>query len=119
MEYTDLTTRDYINILKGYDIEIPRDKKELKRKAEKVIAIKLCGCIKKVSNGEKKREPQAIGVCTKSVINVKGYTRSDFKCKRSERKVTLKKKKNKQNNKRGNSSKSTKSKKNTTRKLSK
>mgnify|MGYP001272540463 CR=1 FL=1 len=119
MEYTDLTTTDYINILKGYDIEIPRDKKELKRKAEKVIAIKLCGCIKKVSNGEKKREPQAIGVCTKSVINIKGYTRSDFKCKRNGRKVTLKKKKRerKQNNKRGNSSKTTKSRKNTTRKL--
>jgi hypothetical protein len=121
MEYTDLTTTDYINILKGYDIEIPRDKKELKRKAEKVISIKLCGCIKKVSNGEKKREPQAIGVCTKSVINIKGYVRSDFKCKRNGRKVTLKKKKRgrKQNSKRGDSSKTTKTKKNTTRKLSK
>ena len=121
MEYTDLTTTDYVNILKGYDIEIPRDKKELKRKAENVIAIKLCGCIKKVSNGEKRREPQAIGVCTKSIINIKGYVRSDFKCKRNGRKVTLKKKKKqiKQNNRKGNSSKSTKSKKNTTRKLAK
>ena len=53
MEYTDLTTADYTNILKGYNMEIPRDKTELKRKAEKVIAIKLCGCIRKVSNAKK------------------------------------------------------------------
>ena len=119
MEYTDLTTADYTNILKGYNMEIPRDKKELKRKAEKVIAIKLCGCIRKVSNGEKKREPQAIGVCTRSIINIKGYTRSDFKCKRNERKLTLKKKTSKQSNKKGNNSNSSKSKKNTTRKMSK
>jgi hypothetical protein len=114
MEYSDLSTSDYVNILKSYNVTIPRNKKEIKDKAEKIIAIKLCSCIKKVSNGDKKKEPVAIGTCTKSILNMKGITRSNFKCKRSQRKITLKKRKT--GTKSSKSSKSSKSKKNTTRK---
>jgi hypothetical protein len=43
-----ITDNDYKKILEFYKIPIPKSKRLLKNKAEKILAIKLCRCIKKV-----------------------------------------------------------------------
>ena len=73
-----LTDGDYKKILEFYEKPIPQSKRLLKMEAEKILAAKLCKCIKKV---DIKNESRSIGICTKSVINSKGYTRGKFKCK--------------------------------------
>ena len=49
----------------------------LKKKAENVLSLKLCKCIKKVAPNN---EPKAIGICTRTVFNRKGLQRKSFKC---------------------------------------
>jgi len=73
-----ITESDYKKILEFYEKPIPRSKRLLKIEAEKILATKLCKCIKKV---DVKNEARSIGICTKSVINTKGFTRGKFKCK--------------------------------------
>jgi len=75
---TELTNDDYKHILEFYKEVIPKSKRLIKLQAERLIANNLCRCIKKVDN---QNEARAIGICTKSVINNKGYTRGKFKCK--------------------------------------
>jgi hypothetical protein len=75
-----LNNTDYTQILEFYKKQIPKSKKILKLEAEKILASKLCRCIKKISKKEK-NESRAIGICTKTVINAKGLTRDRFKCK--------------------------------------
>ena len=75
---SEITDTDYKKILEFYEISIPRSKRLLKMEAEKILATKLCRCIKKI---EDKNESRAIGICTKTVINNKGFTRGKFKCK--------------------------------------
>lgn len=76
-----LSISDYKKILKFYKLSIPKKSKNIRKKAEKIIANKFCSCIKKVQQKFKK-EGIAIGICTKSVINRKGYKRSTFRCKK-------------------------------------
>ena len=83
-----LTQNDYKQILDFYKISIPVNKKQMKYLAEKIISEKLCKCIKKV---DPKNETRSIGICTKSVINRKGFVRGKFQCKKK-RFVTLKRK---------------------------
>tara|TARA_B100001093_G_scaffold389777_1_gene376027 strand:+ start:314 stop:811 length:498 start_codon:yes stop_codon:yes gene_type:complete len=97
-----LTKKDYIEILNFYINkenkenkktikENPNKKKELfnykhsltslKSETEKIIAEKLCRCIKKVD----KRiinEPRAIGICNNSVIKRKKLRIYKFTCKK-------------------------------------
>ena len=75
---TELTNKDYINILKYYKLNIPKSKRLLKKQAEKIMAQKLCKCIKKL---DPQNEAKSIGICTKTIFNSKGYTRGKFKCK--------------------------------------
>ena len=75
-----LTQADYKTILKYYKLTIPKNHKKTLKKAENIIAKKLCSCIKKVEPKFKKEAP-AIGICTKSVIGRKGYKRGKFSCK--------------------------------------
>ena len=76
-----LSTKDYKKILKFYKLSIPEKTKNIKKKADKIIAEKFCSCIKKVQQ-KFKEEGIAIGICTNSVINKKGYKRGKFKCKK-------------------------------------
>ena len=69
---------------------IPRSKRLLKKEAENVMALKLCGCIKKVGPLDPKKEPRSIGICTRSVFKTKGLKRGTFKCKKR-RNVQIKK----------------------------
>ena len=75
---SEISDTDYKKILEFYEKPIPRSKRLLKLEAEKILATKLCRCIKKVDD---KNESRSIGICTKSVINTKGFTRGKFKCK--------------------------------------
>lgn len=78
---TELTNNDYKRILEFYKKTIPRSKRLLKIQAEKILANKLCKCIKKV---DKNNESRAIGICTKTIINNKGFTRGKFTCKKKQ-----------------------------------
>jgi hypothetical protein len=75
---SSLTNADYEKILNYYKIPIPKSKRILKLKAEDILSSKLCRCIKKV---DPVNEQRSIGICTKSVVNRKGFTRGKFKCK--------------------------------------
>ena len=76
-----LSISDYKKILKFYKLSVPKNKKKLEKKANKIIADKFCSCIKKVQQ-KFREEGIAIGICTNSVINRKGYKRGKFKCKK-------------------------------------
>lgn len=89
---TDLTSIDYRHILEFYRKPLPKSDRLLKLQAEKLLANKLCRCIQKV--GKHIPEQIAIGTCTKTVINNKGFTRGQFKC-RNKQTIKLYKKVNK------------------------
>lgn len=74
----ELNNNDYKQILEFYNLPIPKSNRILKESASKILSNKLCRCIKKV---DKNNEKRAIGICTKTVINRKGFTRGKFKCK--------------------------------------
>jgi hypothetical protein len=76
----NLTINDYKRVLEYYKISLPMTNSLIKNAAEQILANKLCRCIKKV---DKNNEKRAIGVCTKTIFNRKGYTRGKFKCKGS------------------------------------
>ncbi len=84
-----LTKKDYVSILQFYKQKIPRTMRNLKKKAELFMSTNLCKCIKKL---EKQKNPRAIGICTKAVVNNKGFTRGKFKC-RYRKNITLRKNK--------------------------
>jgi hypothetical protein len=73
----ELNNKDYIQILEYYKKPIPKSKRLLKMEAEKILASKLCKCIKKI---DPTNEGKSIGICTKSVINRKGFRRGKFTC---------------------------------------
>ena len=75
-----MNNSDYKNILDYYKIPIPKSKILLKQIAEKILAEKLCKCIKKV---DYHNEAKSIGICTKNIFNKKGLTRGTFKCKKN------------------------------------
>ena len=75
----ELTNKDYINILKFYNINIPKSKRILKLKAEHIMSEKLCKCIKKL---DPTNEAKSIGICTKTIFNDRGFTRGSFRCKK-------------------------------------
>jgi len=77
-----LTDNDYIHILDYYKLPIPKSKRMLKLRAEKILSSKLCRCIKKI---EPTNEARSIGVCTKTIFNRKGLTRGKFDCKGKQR----------------------------------
>ena len=92
---SELTTNDYKHILEFYKKTLPKSKRILKNQAEKLLATKLCRCIKKV---DKKNEARAIGICTRTIINNKGYSRGKFTCKNKQT-IKLSKKTTRKNRK--------------------
>jgi hypothetical protein len=76
-----LTTKDYVDILQFYKLQIPENKTDIKKMAEHIMANKLCKCIKKItSSNTMNNEARSIGICTKTILNRKGYTRGKFNC---------------------------------------
>lgn len=72
-----LTNEDYANILRFYNMNVPKSKSEIRKQAQHVMASKLCRCIKKIDNVE---EARSIGICTKTIFGTKGFTRGKFNC---------------------------------------
>jgi len=88
----ELTNKDYVSILKYYNLSIPKSKRLLKKQAEHIMSQKLCKCIKKI---DPVNEAKSIGICTKTIFNSKGYTRGQFQCKKKQSVKFRKTKKNK------------------------
>jgi hypothetical protein len=72
-----LTNKDYTDILTYYKLPIPKSSRLLQKEAEKIMATKLCKCIKKL---DPKNEARSIGICTNTIFKRKGYSRGEFKC---------------------------------------
>jgi hypothetical protein len=78
-----LTLVEYKNILKFYKIDSNHMKqREIKEKAEHLLATKLCKCIKSIKNRSSATEKKAIAICYNSVIRKKGIKTFRFKCKK-------------------------------------
>lgn len=99
-----LTTTDYVKIVKHYGLSVPLfkktrkiNKKRVKSMAEKVLATKLCRCIKAVSKSSKLPEPSAIAICNKHIFRNRGLKYHRFTCKK--RNALHKKKGEKSSNK--------------------
>ena len=76
---SELNNSDYKTILEYYKKSVPKSKRLLKMEAEKILATKLCKCIKKI---DPTNEAKSIGICTRSVVNNKGYRRGKFTCRK-------------------------------------
>jgi hypothetical protein len=84
-----LTKSDYEKILNYYNIpfSLSESSKQIKSKAEEILAQKLCKCIKTVKAGSSDidadaSEARAIGICNDTVFRRKGLRHSAFTCKR-------------------------------------
>lgn len=77
-----LTDTDYKNILRFYKTTIPTTTSAFRQKARRMISSKLCRCIKsrKFNN-----EQIAIGACTRTIVNAKGFHRGKFNCKKTQK----------------------------------
>ena len=64
-------------ILLSYNMKVPRGTSTRRLKAERILSLKLCLCLKKL---EPKFGTRAIGICTKSIYGKRGLTRGKFKC---------------------------------------
>tara|TARA_Y100000389_G_C17310388_1_gene437676 strand:- start:88 stop:414 length:327 start_codon:yes stop_codon:yes gene_type:complete len=82
MEFSQLSQKDYIKILKFYKLPVHKNKNTRKKTVEKKLAEKLCKCIKKLKRKSDKNESRATGICKNSVINKKGYSSFSFSCKK-------------------------------------
>ena len=89
-----LTHADYIKILHHYqgDRATRKNQKSVKERAHRILAQKLCRCIKSVDNGgvtgKKMNEGRRIAYCTKSIFNRKGLRQHGFRCKTKNGKMT-------------------------------
>ena len=59
-------------------MNIPKSKQLLKIQAEKIMAEKLCKCIKKLDTEFKEK---SIAICSKTIFNNKKLKRGQFNCK--------------------------------------
>ena len=91
-----LSPKDYISILKFYDIDSSKmNAKKIKQQAESILAEKLCRCIKSVDKGnsirskgkqskgkqsKNKTERKSIAICKNSVLTKKHLKISKFSC---------------------------------------
>ena len=93
-----LTKNDYEKILNYYNISFSTSdsSKNIKSKAEQILAEKLCKCIKKVKNNPdtensnnsdngSDEEARAIGICNDSIFTRKGIRHAAFTCKKKPR----------------------------------
>ena len=75
----NLTNKDYKSILKFYNKKISSSAKINKKKAEKILATKLCRCIKSIKTTN---ENKATRICTSKIFQIKGLRRGKFTCKK-------------------------------------
>ena len=81
-----LTKRDYLSILKYYNIDHRgMTQLMLKEKAEAILATKMCRCIKAVQKYNTSPEKNAIAICRDSVLKRKNLNNFTFTCKKTVR----------------------------------
>ena len=90
-----LNSGDYNKILNHYNKRIPKTLKNRKDRAEKLLAKKMCSCIKKVKIKTKKKSPSLeksgkIAICTKSIFKNRGLKYNRISCKRGARLISNK-----------------------------
>ena len=87
-----LTRGDYIKILHHYQPSSRKVRrgmasistKTVKERAHRILAGKLCRCIKPTgSSSSSNEEGRRIAYCTRSIFNNKGLRRHGFRCKNS------------------------------------
>tara|TARA_Y100000816_G_scaffold292394_1_gene287419 strand:- start:103 stop:426 length:324 start_codon:yes stop_codon:yes gene_type:complete len=89
----NLTKSDYKTILSYYKVSFKRKSDSwIKKRAEDILANKLCRCIKKVKKGSNTTEKAAIAICKNSIFTKRNIKGSKFSCKK---KYQLKNYKNK------------------------
>ena len=88
-----LTKNDYEKVLNYYNIpfSLNDSSKNIKNKAESILAEKLCKCIKKVKNNissesdnttsESDNESRAVAICNDNIFRRKGIRHAAFTCK--------------------------------------
>lgn len=95
-----LSKKDYEYVLKYYNLSVPSSLAETKKRAENILAEKLCTCIKKVSEKvANKDESRSIAICTSNIFEKKNIKRGAFTCKNGKRRVSLSKRKSRRNRK--------------------
>jgi hypothetical protein len=90
----ELSKNDYKKITEFYGIP-KQTNKTYKDLAEKVLANKLCKCIKKVRSTPKFDEKRAISICRNSIFKKRHIDLYSFKCKNSSSLIPKKKTKKK------------------------
>lgn len=102
LKYTDtdidedmkLTRRDYLKILHHYQpdtrkVSLSRmTTKTIKENAHKILAEKLCRCVKK-SNSKNSYEGRRIAYCTRSIFNNRCLHPHGFRCKTETRRIGI------------------------------
>ena len=80
----NLSKQDYKQLLNYYNIQTKNNASlsSLKKAAEKIIAQKLCSCVKKVPN-KNQPESRAIGICNYSIIQRKNLKINGFTFKKN------------------------------------
>lgn len=86
-----LSVKDYEMIIKHYGKRVPKTARKKKQKAEDLLALKLCSCIKKITRKSRAKEARSIGICSVSVIKNRGMKYKSFTCKKRRRIKNLKK----------------------------
>jgi hypothetical protein len=78
-----LTHTDYKKILHHYqhDRPIRGNHKTIKERAHRILAQKLCRCIKSANEKSPLDEGRRIAYCTRSIFNSKGLRSHGFRCK--------------------------------------
>ena len=78
----NLTKKDYKQLLDYYQVKYKKNisYKKIKNLGEKILAEKLCKCIKKI---DKNNENKSIAICKNSVFTYKGLTFKKFTCKKN------------------------------------
>ena len=96
----ELTKKDYETILEYYNLNDDKNMsfEEMKQSGEKILATKLCRCIKKVTKQNPElKEQNSLGICRDRLFNKRNLDFYNFKCK--EKYTLLPKKKSKQKKK--------------------
>jgi hypothetical protein len=85
-----LTHGDYMKILHhyqgsdhghGHGRVTRKNRKSVKERAHRILADKLCRCIKATSSSSSGDEGRRIAYCTRSIFNTKGLRSHGFQCK--------------------------------------
>jgi hypothetical protein len=78
-----LSIEDHRKLLRHYGVRVPKSKSRLRSVTRKLLAAKLCKCIKKVKASMKSETEQpSIAICRRSIFQRKNLEFSRFTCRK-------------------------------------